>query len=112
MIGLEDHTHLPATQDILATMDTVDSNKVIQSKVYSKTKTKPKVYRKNKQNIDIETNTDNNKNRKYNKEQKAVDTSSDRISSVHTRPKQVCVWTAEWILKRLKEEKRDEVTSL
>ena len=100
------HTHLPAIVDtkmgtvdsIMSQVDdttllkTVDRNIPYSKQVVEKT-----------QKVELDTVVDSSSN--------TVDTTStdDRTFSLSTKPKQVCVWTAEWMLKRLKEEKNEDL---
>ena len=69
--------------------------------------------------IKVDRNTSSSKKKKANKKQ-TVDSDSNSSKSLpkstveeetpsNTRPEHVCVWTAQWVLKRLKEEKKESM---
>ena len=131
-MGLEVHTHLPAIENLVnRTMNTVDSIKNSQiRKDYKDSQvetdnsfTNSKVYK----DMYIQTDSvdsisdvslslvNSQEHSKLESSQEDVVYSVDNISSTSStdddkpslnssKPKQVYVWTAEWILKRLKEE--------
>jgi hypothetical protein len=104
--GLEVHTHLPATVD--TNMGTIDSKKSQVDNItllHTVDRTPPysQLVVEKIQKVGLDTVVDSSSN--------TVDTIStdDRTFSLLPKPKQVCVWTAEWMLKRLKEEKNEDL---